>query len=75
MPQRKHYLVTGTSAVEVERLTGLRGMDTPLGVLVEEPPPFDFNAELAKWQRALNPRCCNGVVLHEPHCRFWNTAT
>jgi hypothetical protein len=33
-----HYLVTGTSAEEVTRLTGLPAHDTHLGTLVEKPP-------------------------------------
>lgn len=33
-----YWLVTGTSASEVERLTGFRALDTHLGTLVERPP-------------------------------------
>jgi hypothetical protein len=43
---KQYYLVTGTSASQIERLTGLRAIDTDLGTLVERPPepkPYIYN--------------------------------
>lgn len=43
---KQYYLVTGTCAAEVERLTGLRAIETDLGTLVERPPepkPYTYN--------------------------------
>lgn len=64
-----HYLVTGTSAEEIERLTGLAAHDTPLGTLVEKPKPFRLDVELEKLDRILHPIRCRCVgVLHRPDC-------
>jgi hypothetical protein len=35
--KKRSWLITGTSASQVERLTGLRGYDTRYGTLVEAP--------------------------------------
>lgn len=69
MTKPTHWLVTGISEAELERLTGLRGRMTDYGVLVEAPKPFDLYGALAEIDRALNPnRCrCRGV-LHQPTC-------
>lgn len=66
-----HYLVQGTSAAEVEQLTGLRGVDTPLGVLVERPKPFRIEDAMAEVNRAINPtpcKCGRFALLHQPNC-------
>jgi hypothetical protein len=74
----KYLLVTGTSAEEVERLTGLRGRDTPHGTLVEKPPPFDLDAYMERLNRHLNPsRCTCGsrAMIHQPNCPMWLVMT
>lgn len=66
-----HYLITQTSAAELERKTGIRGADTPFGVLAEKQKPFDMYGALAIVERALNPtRCTCGkfAILHSPSC-------
>jgi hypothetical protein len=69
-----HYLITdgqGTCAAEIEKLTGLRAHDTPLGILVDKRKPFDMQGALAEIDRALHPtRCICGkfAVLHQPNC-------
>lgn len=64
-----HYLVTGTSEAELERLTGLRGRMTHFGVLVEVPPPVPDWSDL---RRAFEPpsRCICGksAVIHRSNC-------
>lgn len=64
----KHYLVRDTSASVIEKTTGLRAIDTPLGALVEEPRPFRLEVEMERLQRALHPRNCFCVVYHRPGC-------
>ncbi len=66
-----HYLVTDSVAEEVERLTGLRAHDTPLGTLVEKPKPFRLEVEMEKLNHLLHPtRCTCGAwaILHRPGC-------
>lgn len=68
---KEYYLVTDSHAEEVERLTGLQGRDTRLGVLVEKPKPFNLDAELDKLDRALHPRRCTcgpWSIIHRPNC-------
>lgn len=60
--KRQYWLVTGTSANEVERLTGLRAIDTRLGTLVERPPeppayslqPFNLHAGPERYSAIVN---------------------
>jgi hypothetical protein len=69
-----HYLVTDATAEELERLTGLRGRDTPLGVLVEKPKPFCLEAELEKLAKLLHPTHCtcgSYAIIHQPNCPMW----
>jgi hypothetical protein len=67
-----HYLITDATAEEVERRTGMRGHDTPLGVLVEKPPrPSDITDAMERINRALYPtRCTCGMfaIMHWPNC-------
>jgi hypothetical protein len=73
-----HYLVTGTSAAEVERKTGLRAHDTPLGTLVEKPQPFRLEVEMERLERILHPhRCTCGAwaIVHQAGCPMWNVIT
>jgi hypothetical protein len=67
-----HYLVTDATAEEVEHRTGMRGHDTPYGVLVEKRPrPGDIADAMARIDRALNPtRCTCGMfaIMHWPNC-------
>lgn len=66
-----YWLVSGTSAQEIERLTGLRGQNTDQGVLIERPKTFHLDAALRSFDAALNPnRCTCGTfsVLHRPGC-------
>lgn len=76
MPRPKYLLVTGTSAVELRRLTGLDGRDTPHGVLAPRPVPMsEIENALAEVRRAIGeaPRCgCQGP-LHRPSCTAWLT--
>lgn len=75
---KQYYLVTGTGAAEVERLTGLRGDDTLHGVLVEKPKPFNLDREMERINRALNPtRCTCGpwAIFHQPRCPMYNLIT
>lgn len=70
-----YWLVTDSTAAEVERLTGLEGCNTPLGVLVEKPKPFNLAAARDKVDRALHPnrpRCTCGTyaIIHGPRCPF-----
>lgn len=60
-----HYLVTGSSADEIERKTGLRAHDTPLGTLVEKPRPFRLDVEM---ERVDPMRCRCPGILHRPDC-------
>lgn len=72
-----YWLIKDSTAAEVERLTGLQGRNTPLGVLVEEPKPINW-AAMAEIKRALHPtRCTCGsyAILHRPSCPFWLTVT
>lgn len=67
----RYYLITGTSASQVERLTGLRGHDTMLGTLVEEPRPVRIAAAMDELDRALRPnRCTCGAfaIIHRSNC-------
>ncbi len=73
-----HYLVTDTVAEELERRTGIRGHNTPFGVLAEKPKPFDMYGALAVIDRALNPtRCTCGrnAIIHQPNCPAWLAIT
>lgn len=70
MGKPTHWLVTGTSEAELERLTGLRGRMTDLGVLAEAPKPFNLQRALDEFDRAMNPRRCSCVVIHRPNCPF-----
>lgn len=71
----KYFLVTDSTAEEVERRTGLRGRDTPMGVFVPAPPP-GIAAALERMERALHPnRCTCGAwaVVHRAECPAWRT--
>lgn len=76
-----HYLInepTGLSAKEIEHQTGMRAIDTPLGVLLEKPKPFDLDRALADLDRAFNPSpscTCRGAIIHQPGCPLWATVT
>lgn len=75
---KKYYLVTDSTAAEVERCTGLRGRDTFMGALVERPEPFDMHGTLAEINRALHPMWCtcgSYAVVHQPNCPAWKTLT
>jgi hypothetical protein len=67
-----HYLVTDTNAAELERKTGIEGRDTPLGVLVEKPKPFDMYRAMAIINRALQPpslcTCGSNAIIHQLNC-------
>lgn len=67
----KYWLITDAAPPEVEAKTGLRGLPTPLGTLVEarsRHPSVDYLME--QWNRALNPRRCYCAVVHMPPCPF-----
>jgi hypothetical protein len=69
----KYYLVTDAVAEQVTRCTGLPAHDTFLGALVEQPKPFNLDAELDRLDRAMfpnKPRCICGrtAILHQPNC-------
>jgi hypothetical protein len=64
----KYWLVSGATAHAVEQSTGLRSIDTPIGVLVEQPRPFDLEAAMSRLDRALHPRSCYCTVVHMPPC-------
>lgn len=68
----KYWLVGYTSANQVERMTGLHAIDTPMGTLVKAASPFRLEVELEKLHRALHPRACNCSVVHYPGCPFAN---
>lgn len=73
-----HYLITDSHAEEVEAKTGLRGHNTPLGVLIEKPKETQWRPELAEIKRALNPnRCTCGAwsILHRPCCPVGDVGT
>ncbi len=66
-----YYLITDSTADEVERLTGIRGLDMPSGVLVEKPRPFRLDVELEKLDRHLRPNPCTcgtWAIIHRPGC-------
>ena len=64
-----HYLVTGTSAEEIERKTGLHAHDTRLGTLVKKPKPFRLEVEMERLNRILHPRRCKCAgAIHSPWC-------
>lgn len=69
---KKYLLITDADAETVTRLTGMDAHDTPLGVLVEEPRPFNLQAELDKLDRMLHPRCTCGKfsIIHSSKCPF-----
>jgi len=76
---KEYYLVTDAAAETVEKLTGLPGRNTLLGALVEKPPSLASMGD-ALWaiNNALNPpkpRCCHGVIMHEPNCKSWGVVT
>jgi hypothetical protein len=73
---KKYWLVTGTTAAQVEAATGLRAHKTRLGTLVEQPRPLG-NA-LAQINRALNPNQCtcgSHAVVHYKNCPMWGMVT
>lgn len=76
-----HYLIsepTGLSAAEIERRTGMRAIDTPLGVMLEKPKPLDMRGALAEIDRALHPtRCICGpfAIIHRSNCPEWACVT
>lgn len=67
-----HYLITDTTAGELERKTGLHGCDTALGVLVGKPKPFDMYRAMAIINRVLEPPslciCGSSAIIHQPNC-------
>ena len=67
-----HYLVTDATAAELERRTGIRGHDTPLGVLAEKPKRFDMYGARAIINRTLQPPslciCGSSAIIHQPNC-------
>ena len=68
---KKYWLVTDAVAEQVTEKTGLPAHNTPLGALVEQPRPFDLNAEMARLDRILHwPRCSCGshAVMHSVRC-------
>jgi hypothetical protein len=70
---KKYLLVTDSCAAEVERKTGLRAVDTPLGALVEKPRPFNLQAELDRLDRAMFPNkprciCRKSAIIHFANC-------
>ena len=78
MSEKQYYLVSGTSAQELERLTGLRGRNTSHGVLVEKPSLVGLGEAMATLRRAFpkpQPTCtCRGVI-HQRGCPAGNWMT
>jgi hypothetical protein len=76
---KKFWLVTGTTAAQVEAATGLRAQETThLGTLVEQPRPFNMGNALAQINRALNPNQCtcgSHAVVHHRNCPMWGIVT
>lgn len=81
---KKYMLVTDATAAAVEEKTGLRGIDTPLGALVEHRDPvveaIRFGLMRDALERRLNPQprgCpeCHGVILHSPRCKLGMAVT
>jgi hypothetical protein len=71
---KQYLLVTGTSAADLERRTGIQGRDTDFGVFAEEPKPVNIERMMEKINDVLDPnRCkCRGV-MHNSNCRMWCT--
>lgn len=71
---KNYLLVTDATADTVKRLTGIDAIDTPLGALAEKPKPFNLDAELDKFDRAMHPNqrciCGNWAIMHRPSCPF-----
>jgi hypothetical protein len=73
---KKYWLVTDAGPAEVEAATGLRGVPSPMGTLVEAPPdPYiealRMNGLMSRLEKALNPkppRVCYCAVVHMPPC-------
>lgn len=75
----EYYLITDSHAEEVEAITGLRGHNTSLGVLVEKPTPMrDIWDMMFKINDALDqsPRCTCGrgkmAMWHKWDCPLNN---
>lgn len=71
MKDAKYFLITDSHADEVEALTGLRGRDTPFGVLVEQPKPFRLEVAMERFERAFHPNRCTcgrGAIFHRSGC-------
>jgi hypothetical protein len=78
---KRYLLITDSHAEEVERLIGIRGRDTPFGVLAEDPGrPVSVDAAVRAWDdwRSAQARkasgCICGVyaVMHHPRCPAGN---
>lgn len=75
---KKYYLVPDGEAGEIERLTGLRGRNTPFGALVEQPDERSkerLGIALAAINRAFNPPSrgcpeCGGIIMHTSKCKL-----
>jgi hypothetical protein len=68
---KKYLLVnepTGMSAQQLGAAVGMRAIEGPLGTLMEQPKPFNLEAELERLERAMHPRQCNCAVVHLPPC-------
>lgn len=80
---KRYLLITDAGAAEVEAKTGLRGHNTPLGVLVEDRDPVIEAMRLGFWLEQVNralypqkPRCCpecHGTILHRFGCQIGMT--
>ena len=78
MTQEKFWLVTDTTAAELEQKTGLQGHDTPRGVLLKAPKPFRLDVAMERLDRALHPRRCtcgSYAIIHQPNCPAWLAIT
>lgn len=75
----KYVLVPDGEAGQIEKLTGLKGHNTPLGALVEWRDPvveaIRIGIQMDAIDRALKPRCCYGTFLHAPNCPTWGVMT
>lgn len=79
MADKRYLLVTGTSAEQLERLTGIRGNNTKFGVLAEEPRPLeDIDHMAARFNEMMHPtpRCTCGrgrlAIFHKTGCPLAN---
>lgn len=71
----KYMLVVDATAAQVEKILGLRGINTPCGALVPQPGDwFDIAKAMAIINRAIKPidpnRCICGpyAVIHRAGC-------